>query len=79
MSKCTENDYSTYILQIQDPPVAFAPLLSKGSSFDTDFYKPYTISGAKVDFVVWPPLLLHEGGPILAKGVAQGCGKKTAS
>ncbi|XP_060582833.1 uveal autoantigen with coiled-coil domains and ankyrin repeats-like [Ruditapes philippinarum] len=68
-----------WFMVIQDPPVVFAPLLSRGENFNNDYYKPYTISGPKVDYAVWPPLLLHEGGPILAKGVAQGCGKKAAS
>ena len=58
--------------KVQDPPVAFASLPDKGSRLDTDFLKPYTKSGTHVDFVVWPPLLLYENGPILAKGVAQG-------
>ncbi|XP_053389424.1 LOW QUALITY PROTEIN: golgin subfamily A member 4-like [Mercenaria mercenaria] len=73
-SECLE---ICWFMVIQDPPVAFAPLLRKGSGFNTDLYKPYTSSGTLVDYVVWPPLLLHEGGPILAKGVAQGCGKKS--
>jgi hypothetical protein len=25
-----------------------------------------------VDYIVWPPLYLHENGPLLCKGVAQG-------
>ncbi|XP_053399683.1 putative leucine-rich repeat-containing protein DDB_G0290503 [Mercenaria mercenaria] len=73
-SECLE---ICWFMMIQDPPVAFAPLLRKGSSFNTDLYKPYTSSGTNIDYVVWPPLLLHESGPILAKGVAQGYGKKS--
>ncbi|XP_053400606.1 golgin subfamily A member 4-like [Mercenaria mercenaria] len=73
-SECLE---ICWFMMIQDPPVAFAPLLRKGSSFNTDLYKPYTSSGTHIDYVVWPALLLHEGGPILAKGVAQGHGKKS--
>ncbi|XP_053399062.1 putative leucine-rich repeat-containing protein DDB_G0290503 [Mercenaria mercenaria] len=73
-SECLE---ICWFMVIQDPPVAFAPLLRKGSGFNTDLYKPYTSSGTHIDYVVWPPLLLHEGGPILAKGVAQGYGKKS--
>ncbi|XP_060582835.1 putative leucine-rich repeat-containing protein DDB_G0290503 [Ruditapes philippinarum] len=72
-SECIE---ICWFMLIQDPPVVFAPLPIKGSSFDTNFYKPYTKSGTHVDFAVWPALLLHDGGPILAKGVAQGYGNK---
>ncbi|KAH3831012.1 hypothetical protein DPMN_104271 [Dreissena polymorpha] len=32
---------------------------------------PYTASGTELDYVVWPAMLLHEGGPILFKGIAQ--------
>jgi hypothetical protein len=40
--------------------------------FDTDSFRHYTKSGSTVDYVVWPVLFLHEGGPIICKGVAQG-------
>ena len=36
-----------------------------------NFYKPYTRSGKVVDYFIWPPLLLHESGPLLAKGIVQ--------
>ena len=39
--------------------------------FNRDEYKAYTNTGKSIDYVVWPQLLLHEGGPRLAKGVAQ--------
>ncbi|XP_060562949.1 uncharacterized protein LOC132722457 [Ruditapes philippinarum] len=64
-----------WFMMVNDPPVAFAPLLAKGTHFNSDLYKPYTSSGTHVEYVVWPALLLHEGGPILAKGVAQGINK----
>ncbi|KAK3582924.1 hypothetical protein CHS0354_009731 [Potamilus streckersoni] len=43
--------------------------------FDLDKFRAYTKSGERVAFVVWPALFLHEGGPILYKGIAQGCKK----
>ncbi|XP_060562960.1 interaptin-like [Ruditapes philippinarum] len=64
-----------WLMMVNDPPVAFAPLIAKGTHFNSDLYKPYTYSGTHVEYVVWPALLLHEGGPILAKGVAQGINK----
>ena len=39
--------------------------------FNRDEYKAYTSTGKFIDYVVWPQLLLHDGGPRLAKGVAQ--------
>jgi hypothetical protein len=40
--------------------------------FDKDSFKEYTCRGTYMDFVVWPALFLHKGGPLLNKGVAQG-------
>lgn len=45
-------------------------------SFDKDLYKEYTCRGEYIDFIVWPTLFLHKGGPLLSKGVAQGTKKK---
>lgn len=44
----------------------------RGKRFHTDVYKPYSQSGEYVDFLVLPALYLHENGPLLAKGIAQG-------
>ncbi|KAK3607104.1 hypothetical protein CHS0354_026311 [Potamilus streckersoni] len=41
--------------------------------FDAEKFRAYTKTGKKIDYVVWPALFLHEGGPILSKGIAQGC------
>ncbi|XP_060582837.1 myosin heavy chain, muscle-like [Ruditapes philippinarum] len=68
-----------WLMLVNDPPVAFAPLLAKGTHFNSDLYKPYTTNGSHVEYVVWPALLLHKGGPILAKGVAQGINKSKKS
>ncbi|XP_052219023.1 uncharacterized protein LOC127836424 [Dreissena polymorpha] len=41
-------------------------------SFDRNVFKEYTRRGAFIDFIVWPVIYLHQGGPMLGKGVAQG-------
>jgi hypothetical protein len=56
----------------QDPPVILDTSYVDGKSFDADKFKTYTKCGKQVDYVVWPPMLLHKGGPMLCKGVAQG-------
>ncbi|XP_053399154.1 uncharacterized protein LOC123556779 isoform X2 [Mercenaria mercenaria] len=56
---------------VQDPPLVLS--VSSSSKFDTILFKDYTSRGRYVQFVVWPALYLHEGGPLLSKGVAQGC------
>ncbi|WAQ99359.1 hypothetical protein MAR_023732 [Mya arenaria] len=51
---------------VQSPPMRFK-LVTKGQRFDANLFKEYTLSGTTVDFVVWPALLLHDGGPLIAK------------
>ena len=53
---------------LQDPPVVFHKL-NKQADVDTNFYKAYTSSGDKVEFLVWPALLHRYSGPVLSKGV----------
>lgn len=56
---------------VQDPPVVFGPLPGPNAAFDKNEYKEYTQSGTRVDYLVWPVMLLHQDGPVLCKGVAQ--------
>ncbi|XP_063414129.1 dynein regulatory complex subunit 4-like isoform X1 [Mytilus trossulus] len=59
-----------WLMTIQDPPVILTTELS--GKFNTDLFRHYTKSGSNVDYVVWPVVFLHDGGPIICKGVAQG-------
>ncbi|XP_060569841.1 uncharacterized protein LOC132728251 [Ruditapes philippinarum] len=61
-----------WLMHVQTPPIVIDTCAKPGSNFDTSRYKQYTKAGKKIDFVVWPVLLLEEGGAILCKGVAQG-------
>ncbi|KAL4230297.1 hypothetical protein ACF0H5_010681 [Mactra antiquata] len=61
-----------WLMRLQSPPVCIDSIEKKGSSFDKKKYREYTQSGKKIEFVVWPTLLLHEKGGILSKGTAQG-------
>ena len=56
---------------VQDPPVVLDWSAQEGA-FNVDLYRAYTKSGSQLEFVVWPIIYLHEGGPVLLKGVAQG-------
>lgn len=63
-----------WMMVVQSPPLCFHIMeVKKDAKFDKNLYKEYTVSGDLVKFVVWPALLLHEKGPLLTKGVAQGC------
>ncbi|XP_053398966.1 chromosome-associated kinesin KIF4-like isoform X2 [Mercenaria mercenaria] len=78
----TQNTVSNYITKCVnicwsmcrlDPPVYISfPDENGDMQLDTSVYKPYTKSGRLIDYIVWPALYLHEGGPLLSKGVAQG-------
>ncbi|XP_052793229.1 uncharacterized protein LOC128227067 [Mya arenaria] len=62
-----------WLMVIQDPPVwVDTDVDIHGQAFDYNRYKPYTVNGKLVDYVVWPAMFLHERGPLLFKGVAQG-------
>ena len=58
-------------MTLQDPPLAFKIETENYQYFNKDVYKAFTKTGNYVEYIVWPPLLLHAGGPLLAKGVAQ--------
>jgi len=60
-----------WLMCIQDPPVVPDFQTGRGDRLDTNAYKSYTRTGSLVEFIVWPALLLHKGGPLLCKGVAQ--------
>ncbi|WAQ97920.1 hypothetical protein MAR_022293, partial [Mya arenaria] len=68
-AKCLE---VSWLAAVQDPPLAlnFCP----GEKFDTALFKDYNKRvGPYVEFLVWPALHLYANGPLLTKGVAQGC------
>lgn len=58
-------------MTLQDPPMFLLSKIIRKADFDSDLFRPYTKSGDKYDFLVWPPLVLHENGPVVVKGVAQ--------
>lgn len=60
-----------WLAQIQDPPLTFDFDFPHDSPFDKDLMKEFTISGDKVDYVVWPTLRLHKNGPVMVKSVVQ--------
>ena len=63
---------------MQDPPLHIDGNFMTGSFANMELLKAYTRTGALVDYLVWPVLMLHEGGPLLCKGVAQCMHKERA-
>ena len=58
-------------MAIQDPVMYLDEELTPDTAYDKGTYREFVKSGDKVTFVVWPALFLHEGGPLLNKGVVQ--------
>ena len=42
--------------------------------YDKTRYREYMKSGDYVDYIVWPCVLIQDGGNMMSKGVAQGRG-----
>ena len=68
-----------WLMSVQDPPVVIGSYPKHGDVFDLNKYKAYTKSGSLLEYMVWPPLYLHHGGPLLEKGVAQAYGEQAVS
>ncbi|WAQ98141.1 hypothetical protein MAR_022514 [Mya arenaria] len=55
------------------------PDLKERRAFNKELFKEYTMRGKYVEFFVWPVMYLHEDGPVLTKGIAQGAEVKMVS
>ena len=60
-------------MSVQDPPMAITTAVAPDLQYNRAMYKEYTKSGVFVDYVVWPAVLLHDDGPLMAKGTVQCC------
>lgn len=59
-----------WYMVIQDPPMVLK-FIRKGETMDKEgSFKPYSKTGSVAEVCVWPALLLHERGPMIAKGFA---------
>jgi len=56
---------------IQDPPLVMEYENLEGKPVDRSKFNLYARNATITEFVVWPALLLHKNGPILAKGVVK--------
>ena len=69
--------YVAWMMCVQTPPMAIAALPKPGNTFDTGQYTAYSKKGSKIDYVVWPAVLIKEKGSaekavLMKKGVANG-------
>jgi hypothetical protein len=66
--KCSELFWFMYI---SDPQLVIEYENVEGKVMDTNKFNKYDRTGTIIEFVVWPVLLLHKNGPVLAKGTVQ--------
>ncbi|XP_061164624.1 uncharacterized protein LOC133173654 [Saccostrea echinata] len=59
----------SWLFNIQDPPMCL--LWAHEGQRVSEHLRLYSGKGKTVSYNVWPSLLLHEGGPLLKKGVVQ--------
>lgn len=58
-------------MSIQDPPMDIIWKVDRGTPFDHLYFTLYSKPASKIDYIVWPVVLLHTLGPVICKGVAQ--------
>lgn len=61
----------TWCMVVQSPPMHIVCNGSSGSTLDRNLFSEYTQQGEKLDFIVWPAVLIENDGALLSKGVAQ--------
>ena len=45
---------------------------SETELFDNTIFSPFLHSGVHLNYIVWPPVYLHEAGGLISKGIAEG-------
>ena len=60
-----------WLMVVQDPPMAMITDVGEDCKYDKSKFREYTKTGPFIDYIVWPAVLIQEGGDMMAKGVAQ--------
>ena len=70
IKRCTE---LCWLMSVQDPPMVLTVDVGEDRRYNKLKFREYTKVGPFIDFVVWPVVLIQDGGCQMAKGVAQCC------
>ena len=68
IQRCTE---ICWLMAIQDPPMALYLKLDKNAKYEKSLYREFTKHGNFVDYIVWPAVLIQDGGSLMCKGIVQ--------
>ncbi|XP_052794436.1 uncharacterized protein LOC128227706 [Mya arenaria] len=61
-----------WLMQSQYPPMMLDFSHKPGDPSNKDILTAYSARGTRIAFIVWPPVNLHKGGPLVSKGYAEG-------
>ncbi|XP_060574361.1 uncharacterized protein LOC132732032 isoform X2 [Ruditapes philippinarum] len=65
-----------WLMLAQHPPMLMDFETRSGHTLDINVFEPYSSRGPIISQVVWPPVYLHKGGPLVCKGYAEGSKKQ---
>ena len=70
IDKCLE---LCWMMTMNKPPVYIKFIKpSETELFDNTIFRPFLHSGVHLNYIVWPPVYLHEAGGLISKGIAEG-------
>ncbi|XP_060574364.1 hyaluronan-mediated motility receptor-like [Ruditapes philippinarum] len=65
-----------WLMLAQHPPMLMDFETKSGHTLDINVFEPYSSRGPIISEVVWPPVYLHKGGPLVCKGYSEGSKKQ---
>lgn len=70
VKRCTE---LCWLMSVQDPPMALTIDIGNDRRYNQLKFRKYKEVGPLIDHIVWPAVLIQDGGDLLAKGVVRCC------
>ena len=61
------------MMTMNKPPVYIKFIKpSETELFDNTIFRTFLTTGKHLNYIVWPPVYLHEAGDLISKGIAEG-------